>query len=139
MIKHPNVISVDGLICAGFEGLVMEYAEYGTLRNVLTGKTSLDINKWRLKLMIDIANGMNYLHTHDPSIIHRDLKASNILVCSMGDTTTPIAKVKIIPSPPDFCFFNRLETLDCLLLLEMKNLIAVMPTALATCGYLHQK
>lgn len=74
----------------------MEYAEYGTLRNVLTGKTSLDINEWRVKLCLDIAEGMNYLHTYSPAIVHRDLKTSNILVCS-GEDGAPIAKVDFVP------------------------------------------
>ena len=30
--------------------------------------------------MKDIAEGMDYLHTREPKIIHRDLKSSNILV-----------------------------------------------------------
>jgi serine/threonine protein kinase len=29
---------------------------------------------------MDAAQGMNYLHTFDPPIIHRDLKSHNLLV-----------------------------------------------------------
>ncbi len=38
--------------------------------------------------MTDIASGMAYLHSHDPVIIHRDLKSLNILV-----TNAWVAKV----------------------------------------------
>jgi len=71
----------------------MEIAEYGTLKSVVIGNgKSIDINKYRVRFCIDIARGMNYLHKHDPSIIHRDLKSSNILVCRSEDGI-PIAKV----------------------------------------------
>ena len=72
----------------------MELAEYGTLKSLFTGNEShFDINKYRVKLCKDISRGMNYLHKHNPPIIHRDLKSSNILVCRSEDGT-PIAKVK---------------------------------------------
>ena len=34
----------------------------------------------KLKLAYDAARGMNFLHTHSPIIIHRDLKSLNLLV-----------------------------------------------------------
>lgn len=34
----------------------------------------------RVQQARDIAQGMNYLHSHKPMIIHRDLKPANILV-----------------------------------------------------------
>ena len=33
-----------------------------------------------LQAVLDIANGMDYLHSMTPPIIHRDLKALNVLV-----------------------------------------------------------
>ena len=72
----------------------MELAEYGTLKSLFTGNEShFDINKYRVKLCSDISRGMDYLHKHNPPIIHRDLKSSNILLCRSEDGT-PIAKVK---------------------------------------------
>ena len=31
-------------------------------------------------MALDAAKGMNYLHTSDPPVIHRDLKSPNLLV-----------------------------------------------------------
>ena len=35
----------------------------------------------RLRIILDIAKGMRYLHTLSPPIIHRDLRSPNIFVC----------------------------------------------------------
>ncbi|KAK7467398.1 hypothetical protein VKT23_004454 [Stygiomarasmius scandens] len=37
-----------------------------------------------LTIMLDIARGLEYLHTRKPSVIHRDCKSSNILITSKG-------------------------------------------------------
>lgn len=34
--------------------------------------------------MLDIASGLEYLHTRTPSVIHRDCKSSNILITAKG-------------------------------------------------------
>ncbi|KAK8597564.1 hypothetical protein V6N13_094967 [Hibiscus sabdariffa] len=34
----------------------------------------------RMRMALDVAKGMNYLHTSNPTIVHRDLKTPNLLV-----------------------------------------------------------
>ncbi|XP_076895105.1 uncharacterized protein LOC143547601 [Bidens hawaiensis] len=65
--------------------LVYEYASKGSLSDYL-GSTHKNINlTWgkRLEICLDIARGINYLHTSmegKPRIIHRDIKSENILL-----------------------------------------------------------
>lgn len=52
---------------------------------------------FQLKLMLDIARGLEYLHKRTPSIIHRDCKSSNILITARGSAKIAdfgLAKVK---------------------------------------------
>ena len=48
---------------------------------MLHEKLSIELSyKQKYKMALDIAKGMNYLHTNEPSIIHRDLKSLNLLL-----------------------------------------------------------
>ena len=64
--------------------IVMEYVENGDLESILLSeeREHPEIRKWscRLKMSLEIAKGMDFLHSLNPSIIHRDLKTANVLV-----------------------------------------------------------
>lgn len=77
LLKHENIVSLVG-VCLQEPNLclVLEYARGGSLNRILSGR------KIRPDVLVDwaiqIARGMNYLHTGAPiSLIHRDLKSSN--------------------------------------------------------------
>jgi len=85
LLKHKNIVGLLG-VCLEEPNLclVMEYARGGALNRMLGGR------KIRPDVLIDwaiqIARGMNYLHTGAPiSLVHRDLKSSNILIAERVD------------------------------------------------------
>ncbi|XP_043283929.1 uncharacterized protein [Venturia canescens] len=80
LLKHENIVQLEG-VCLKMPNmcLVMEYARGGSLNRVLSGR------KIRPDVLVDwaiqIARGMDYLHNKAPiSLIHRDLKSSNVLL-----------------------------------------------------------
>ncbi|KAI3796910.1 hypothetical protein L1987_39597 [Smallanthus sonchifolius] len=84
--KHPNIVSLLGFSREAREMiLVYEYAFKGSLSDYLAsgGKTVNLTWTQRLQICLDIAHGINYLHTDmegKPRIIHRDIKSENILL-----------------------------------------------------------
>ncbi|XP_042510786.1 probable LRR receptor-like serine/threonine-protein kinase At1g67720 [Macadamia integrifolia] len=84
-IHHRNLVQFLG--CCQEEGkniLVYEYMHNGTLKEHLYGPLTRERSiSWlkRLEIAEDAAKGIEYLHTGCvPTIIHRDLKSSNILL-----------------------------------------------------------
>ncbi|KAK6158145.1 hypothetical protein DH2020_005459 [Rehmannia glutinosa] len=80
-LRHPNVLLFMGAVCTEEKlAMVTEYLTRGSLfRTLHRNNQSLDIRR-RLRMAIDVARGMNYLHHRNPPIVHRDLKSSNLLV-----------------------------------------------------------
>ncbi|KAK4856972.1 hypothetical protein QYF36_023265 [Acer negundo] len=82
-IEHLNLVRLLGYVEDKDERImVMEYVGNGNLREHLDGKcgNALEIAEL-LDIAIDVAHALAYLHTYtDNPIIHRDIKASNILV-----------------------------------------------------------
>ncbi|XP_004498775.1 probable receptor-like protein kinase At1g80640 [Cicer arietinum] len=83
-IQHPNVISLLG--CGSNENsrfIVYELMQNGSLETQLHGPSHGSALTWhmRMKIALDTARGLKYLHEHCyPQVIHRDLKSSNILL-----------------------------------------------------------
>ncbi|XP_019727836.1 mitogen-activated protein kinase kinase kinase 9 isoform X1 [Hippocampus comes] len=80
MLEHANVMALLG-VCLSLPNLclVMEYARGGALNRVLAGKRvpPCALVDWA----VQVARGMRYLHDQAiVTIIHRDLKSSNVLI-----------------------------------------------------------
>ncbi|ETO20196.1 hypothetical protein RFI_17023, partial [Reticulomyxa filosa] len=84
-LSHPNIVKFIGasLTYQSFY-LVYEYCVYGNLQQVLAEGIhhdhipQLQSIEQRLLFLLDIANGMHFLHQH--SFVHRDLKTANVVV-----------------------------------------------------------
>ncbi|KAH6830196.1 hypothetical protein C2S53_015579 [Perilla frutescens var. hirtella] len=85
-VRHRHLVSLLGFCIEGNERiLVYEYMSEGALSQHLFQwkKLQLEPLSWkrRLNIALDVARGMEYLHTlAHQSFIHRDLKPSNILL-----------------------------------------------------------
>ncbi|KAL2902381.1 putative serine/threonine-protein kinase SIS8 [Bienertia sinuspersici] len=80
-LRHPNLLLFMGA-CYSQERLaiVTEFLPRGSLFKILhKSNQMLDLRR-RLRMALDVARGMNYLHRRNPPIVHRDLKSSNLLV-----------------------------------------------------------
>ncbi|KAK8481594.1 hypothetical protein V6N13_123962 [Hibiscus sabdariffa] len=80
-IDHPNAAHLIGFSIDGGLHLVLQFSPHGSLSSVLFASPERLDWKTRFKVIIGIAAGLKYLH-HDCQrrIIHRDIKASNILL-----------------------------------------------------------
>ncbi|XP_051136821.1 probable LRR receptor-like serine/threonine-protein kinase At1g74360 [Andrographis paniculata] len=82
---HPNLVTLYGWCLSGSEKLlVYEYMDGGSLEDLITDRKSLNWQR-RVEIAIDVARALVYLH-HEcyPSIVHRDVKASNVLLNKNG-------------------------------------------------------
>ncbi|MFM7856643.1 MAG: protein kinase, partial [Flammeovirgaceae bacterium] len=63
--------------------VVTEFCENGNLFELLHQHRSYQLS-WedRRRIAIEIAQGMNYLHTFNPPILHRDRKSMTVLLDS---------------------------------------------------------
>lgn len=83
IMRHPNILTY--MACSLDPPnlmIVMEYMRYGSLFNVLQDQSINIPFKRILSMALDCACAMVYLHSASPPILHRDLKAENLLVDS---------------------------------------------------------
>nr|XP_019070734.1 probable serine/threonine-protein kinase DDB_G0278509 isoform X2 [Solanum lycopersicum] len=80
-LRHPNVLLFMGAVSSQEKlAIITEYMPRGSLFKALhRNNPPLDLKR-RLRMALDVARGMCYLHRRNPPIVHRDLKSSNLLV-----------------------------------------------------------
>ncbi|VVA16659.1 PREDICTED: probable LRR receptor [Prunus dulcis] len=82
-VQHRNLVKLYGCCIEGSHRiLVYEYLENKSLDQALFGRNDLHLD-WptRFNILLGTARGLAYLHEESkPRIVHRDVKASNILL-----------------------------------------------------------
>lgn len=80
-LRHPNVVLFMGAVTRPPNlSILTEFLPRGGLYKLLHRPNILIEEKKRMRMALDVAKGMNYLHTSNPIIVHRDLKTPNLLV-----------------------------------------------------------
>ncbi|KAL0372182.1 UNVERIFIED_CONTAM: putative serine/threonine-protein kinase SIS8 [Sesamum calycinum] len=80
-LRHPNVVLFMGAVTRPPNmSILTEFLPRGSLYKLLHRPNIQIDEKRRIKMALDVAKGMNYLHTSHPIIVHRDLKTPNLLV-----------------------------------------------------------
>jgi serine/threonine protein kinase len=94
-LRHPNLVLLMGMNFK-MNFMILEFCNGGTLFELIHRKQLVHLS-WRqkIKMLLDISKGMNYLHTLSDPIIHRDLKSLNILLVEeiADEFDTPFAKI----------------------------------------------
>ena len=83
VLSCPYLVTIMGIMDDKHLSIVMEYLQYGDLMN-FNRKYMVGCDCWarKIKMIKDIALGMNFLHTQNPPVFHRDLKLENVFVGS---------------------------------------------------------
>lgn len=80
-LRHPNINRLLGAcVYGGTTHLVLEYMERGDLMHLLHSASFQLDPALLLRMALDAAHGVAYLHLRQPVVIHRDLKCQNLLV-----------------------------------------------------------
>jgi serine/threonine protein kinase len=83
-LTHPCIHTIVGAVVRKTDVplLVMEYMHHGSLYDILRNPTMVIEGEFILHMLQDIAQGVRFLHSTDPLVIHGDLRAANVLVDS---------------------------------------------------------
>lgn len=85
--RHPNLLQLIGSTNDDNNIWFVTELLDTTLRKVISQSESELTYSQLVKLALDVAQGLNYLHLHKPSpILHRDVSSSNVLLWRGADT-----------------------------------------------------
>ncbi len=82
-VRHKHIVLLMGTSTNpenNQPALVLEYMKHGSLHDLLA-KRKVKLSRSEIvQIALDVAKGLDHLHSLTPQIIHRDLKSANILV-----------------------------------------------------------
>ncbi|KAL4346187.1 hypothetical protein AHAS_Ahas11G0353300 [Arachis hypogaea] len=117
-IQHKNLVRLLGCCTDGSQRiLVYEYMKNTSLDRILYGKSDQFLD-WstRFQIILGVARGLQYLHEDSHlRIVHRDIKASNILLDEKGYTAPEYAIRGELSEKADIYSFGVLvlEIISC--------------------------
>lgn len=84
-LRHPNLVMMHGAIIEPTEqslAIVLELLGGVTLHKFVSDKLFSNVQGTmeRYQLMLGVSSALYYLHSHNPQIVHGDLKPQNIMV-----------------------------------------------------------
>ncbi|OQS01386.1 protein kinase [Achlya hypogyna] len=82
-LRHPNIVIFYGFTYTNANDLkcMTEFMAGGTLRALLDKpKRELTWDNHKLTIALDVAKALAYLHGHSPCLLHRNIKASKVLL-----------------------------------------------------------
>ncbi|XP_023634673.1 serine/threonine-protein kinase CTR1 isoform X2 [Capsella rubella] len=82
-VRHPNVVLFMGAVTERPRlSIITEYLPRGSLFRLIHRPASGELldQRRRLRMALDVAKGLNYLHCLNPPVVHWDLKSPNLLV-----------------------------------------------------------
>lgn len=87
-LDHPNVLPLLGFAddedFQPFGAFISPWCDNGNSEQYIEKfKDSLDFDS-RLKLILGTAEGVGYLHTRNPPLVHGDIKPANVLIDRFG-------------------------------------------------------
>ena len=85
-VHHPNIVQFKGVCFPENEAIPVPLMEpmMSSLHAYLLDPTNSNIEELERKvsILLDVASGLVYLHSHKPAIFHRDLLVNNVLLDS---------------------------------------------------------
>ena len=79
-LDSPYIAKFHGACLKPNLTIVQEFAHKGSLFDILSDTREQITWEFVFKISQDILQGLSYLHSNRPTILHRNLKSSNVIV-----------------------------------------------------------
>lgn len=123
LLKHQNVVGLKAFAIKStvdantgeriaLLAIIMEFIPHGDLYDWLHEPTAVLDWDMRLRILEEIAEGMHFLHTLSPPILHHDLKSANIFVVDKSPEAPVICRVGDFGEARTIFSYNSRERVD---------------------------